>query len=91
MDHCGVSGTSVASSNILPTLLKTMYVSELLYAHTSLKPGSQYYDAGAASVTSIVSVKGKGIFHQSNWIPDIKFFDSLIGWMLANTCDTTLE
>ena len=30
-------------------------------------------------------------FHQSNYIPDIEFFDNLIGWMLANAGDTTLE
>ena len=53
-----------------------------------VKPGSQY-DTGAASV---VSVMGKSIFfHQSNCIPDVKFFDNLTGWMLANARDATLE
>ena len=55
-----------------------------------IKLGSQY-DTGAASVTSVVSIKGKVFFHQSNWIPDVKFFDNLIGWMLTNTRDATLE
>ena len=55
-----------------------------------LKPGSQC-DAGAASVTSVVSVTEKSLFHQSNCIPDIKFFDNLISWTLANARDATLE
>ena len=48
-----------------------------------IRPGPQY-DAGAASVTE------KSFFHQSNCIPDVKFFDNLIGWMLANAHDATL-
>ena len=49
-------------------------------------------DDGSVSITSIVSVTGKkSIFHQSNSLPDIKFFDNLIGWMLANTGKATLE
>ena len=52
-----------------------------------IKPGSQY-DAGAASVTSVTE---KSLFHQSNCIPDVKFFDNLIGWTLANARDATLE
>ena len=56
----------------------------------SLKPGSQY-DAGATSVTSVVSITEKSLFHQSNCIPDIKFLDNLIGWTLANARDATLE
>ena len=45
----------------------------------TLRPGSQY-DSGAASVTSVVSIMGKTFFfHQSNCIPDIKFFNNLIG------------
>ena len=43
-----------------------------------LKSGSQY-DAGAASVT-------EKSFHQSNCIPDVKFFENLIAWTLANAC-----
>ena len=50
-----------------------------------VKPGSQY-DAGAASVT-----EKKSFFHHSNCIPDVKFFDNLIGWTLANAHDATLE
>ena len=34
---------------------------------------------------------GKKSFHQSNCIPDVKFFDNLSGWTLANTCNTMLE
>ena len=56
----------------------------------SLKPGSQY-DAGATSVTSVVSLTEKSLFHQSNCIPDVNFFDNLIGWTLANARDATLE
>ena len=53
-----------------------------------LKPGSQY-DAGT---TSVMSVTEKSLFfHQSNCIPDVKFFDNLIGWTLANARDVTLE
>ena len=40
---------------------------------------------------SVVNVTGKSIFHQTNYIPDIKFFDNLIGWMLANAGDARLE
>ena len=47
--------------------------------------GSQY-DTGAASVTENVF-----FFHQSNCIPDVKFFDNLIGWTLANTHNAMLE
>ena len=47
--------------------------------------------AGAASIASVMSIKGKSIFYQSNCIPDVKFFDNLIGWTLANTHDATLE
>ena len=55
------------------------------FLHLIIKPGSQY-DTGA------VSVMGKSIFfHQSNCIPDVNFFCNLIGWMLANTHDATLE
>ena len=56
----------------------------------TIGPGSQY-DAGAVSVTSIVSIMEKVFFHQSNCIPDVKFFDNLIGWTLANAHDATLE
>ena len=31
------------------------------------------------------------LFPWSNSIPDVKFFDNLIGWMLANTRNATLE
>ena len=56
-----------------------------------LKPGLQY-DAGAASVMSIVNVTGTSIFHQSKSIHDVKLFNSLIGWTLANGAgDTMLE
>ena len=41
------------------------------------------YDAGGASVASVVSFMGKVFFHSLNSIPDVKFFDNLIGWMLA--------
>ena len=50
-----------------------------------VKTGSQY-DAGTVSIT-----EKKSFFHQSNCIPDVKFFDNLIGWMLANVRDATLE
>ena len=53
-------------------------------------PSSQY-DAGATSVTSIVNITEKVFFHQSNYIPDVNFFNNLSGWMLANTCKATLE
>ena len=46
-----------------------------------LKAGSQL-DTGAASVISVVSIKRKSFFFhqtQSNCIPDVKFFDNLIG------------
>ena len=56
----------------------------------NVKPGSQY-DAGAASVTSVLSVNIKKSFHQSNCISDVKFLDNLIGWTLANAHDATLE
>ena len=36
-------------------------------------------------------VTEKSLFHQSNCISDIKFFDNLIGWTLANARDATLE
>ena len=49
-----------------------------------VKPGSQY-DAGVASVVSVT----EKVF--SPVIPDVKFFDNLIGWTLANACDATLE
>ena len=57
-----------------------------------LKPNLQY-DAGAVSITSVVhmSITGKKLFPWSNSIPNVKFFDNLIGWMLANTRDATLE
>ena len=53
-------------------------------------PSSQY-EAGTASVTSIVNVMEKVFFHQSNCMPDINFFDNLSDWMLANACKATLE
>ena len=34
---------------------------------------------------------GKKFFHHSNCIPDIKFFDNLTGWTLANARNVTLE
>ena len=40
------------------------------YTNFRSKPGSQH-DAGATSITSIMSVKGKSIFYQSNCIPDV--------------------
>ena len=58
-----------------------------------VRPGSQY-DAGAASVMSVVSVVSvteKSLFHQSNCIPDVKFFNNLIGWTLANARNAMLE
>ena len=57
--------------------------------HSNVKPGSQY-DAGAVNITSVVSVMEK-VFQQSNCIPDVKFFDNLIGWTLANARNVTLE
>ena len=33
----------------------------------------------------------RSFFHQSNCIPDVKFFDNLIGWTLANARDAMLE
>ena len=45
--------------------------------------------AQQASRASWASWK-KPFFHQSNRIPDIKFFDNLIGWMVANARDATL-
>ena len=47
-----------------------------------VKLGSQY-DAG------VVSVTGESIF--SFAIPDVKFFDNLITWTLANAGDAMLE
>ena len=38
-----------------------------------------------------VSVMEKKYFYQSNCIPDIKFFDNLISWTLANAGDVTLK
>ena len=52
-----------------------------------IKHGSQD-DTGAASITSFMSDTGK-LF--ANCIPDVKFFDNLIGWTMANACDATLE
>ena len=60
---------------------------QALFLLRQVKPGSQY-DTGAMSV---VSVMEKSFFHQSNCIPDVKFFDNLIGWTLANARDATLE
>ena len=50
-----------------------------------------YYDVGVASVTNIVSVTGKTIFSIIKFIPNVKFFNNLIGWMLANTGDVILK
>ena len=58
----------------------------MYYTIHVLKPGSQY-DAGAASVVSVMEKS----FYQSNCILDVKFFDNLIGWTLANAHDATLE
>ena len=38
-----------------------------------------------------MSVMEKGFFSLVNYIPDVKFFANLIGWMLANTGDATPE
>ena len=51
-------------------------VCSVIHAKCPVKPGSQY-DAGAVKVTE------KSFFHQSNCIPNVKFFNNLIGWMLA--------
>ena len=53
----------------------------------TIKPGSQY-DTGAAGA---VSITGKNFFRQSNSIPDIKFFDNLIGQTMGNSSDAMLE
>ena len=47
-----------------------------------VKPGSQY-DAGAASVVNIME---KVFFHQSNCIPDVKFFDNGRWLTFATLC-----
>ena len=52
-----------------------------------VKPGSQY-DAG---VVSIVSVTEKVFFTSQIASLMLIFFDSLIGWTLANACDATLK
>ena len=39
---------------------------------------------------SIASVE-KTFLHQSNSVPEVKFFNILIGWMLANAGDATQE
>ena len=78
--------------HMVEMLLKIFNMNHFVLWFTTLsyKPGLQY-DSGTASVTSVVSVTGKKFFHQSSCIPDIKFFDNLIGWTLANACDATLE
>ena len=43
------------------------------YLASTVKPGSQY-DAGAASITSIISVVGKSIFSLFLMQPDVTFF-----------------
>ena len=53
-------------------------------AHNMLKPGSQY-DTDAMSVTCIKSVMRK------KSILDVKFFNNLIDWTLANAGDAKLE
>ena len=69
---------------------RTHFVLNNLFSCT-LKLGSQY-DAGAASIKSIMSVTRKSsFFYQSTFIPDIKSFDNLIGWTLANAGDATRE
>ena len=48
--------------------------------YNAVKPGSQY-DAGATSVTSIMSITGKTTFFNSQvYILDVKIFDNLI-WL----------
>ena len=49
-----------------------------------IKPGLQY-DAGAARA---VNITGKNLFRS---IPDVKFFDNLIGQTMVNFSDATLE
>ena len=49
------------------------------------------YDAGAASVTSVMSITEKSLFYQTNCILAVKFFDNLIGWTLVNARNATLE
>ena len=51
-----------------------------------LKTGSRY-DTGSVSVVSIAKVVGETTFYQSNSIPDVKFLDNLIGWMLTNASE----
>ena len=38
-----------------------------------------------------MSVAGASIFHYSNSIPDVKFLDNLIGWMLTDAGKVMLE
>ena len=54
-----------------------------------VKPGSQY-DAGAVSITSIVSVLGK-VFFSLIHVFLMYNFDNLKGWMQANADNATLE
>ena len=56
------------------------------YIHT-VKPGSQY-DAGTAS---IVSNTGKNYLLLVKFYSDVKFFNTLIGWILANAGNATPE
>ena len=55
-----------------------------------LEAGSQY-DAGGVSVISVVKIAEESSFIQSNSIPNVKFLDNLISWMLTNTGEVTLE
>ena len=54
-----------------------------------VKPSSQY-DAGAVSITSIVSILGK-VFFLLIHVFLMYNFDNLKGWMQANADNTTLE
>ena len=59
------------------------------FAYSPVKLGSQY-DTKAVHREHCEHHE-KRILHLSNSIPDVKFFDNLIGWTLANAGDTTLK
>ena len=40
---------------------------------------------------SVANVVGESIFHFSNSIPDVKFLDNLIDWIVTNVGEVTLK
>ena len=72
-------------TNYIACMYVCVLLAPLLYPHWSL-----VHNMTLVPQASQASRK-KIFFHQSNCIPDVKFFNNLIGWMLANACDATLE